>query len=226
MPALCRLRAGSASALQTIRASRPIRSLVPAWDELAASRRTLARRLLHHEEAGVCGAGAGAGTRPIRSSARTAFGRSRSNTRVRVGRRLANTHAASSPSSPMRAVLLSAERATLAPKRPFSPRPAPPLNFAPRWAHVEPERVKIHAAPTRSRLPSLSIAAPITATLPLKLSARLSPKLARGPSPPPVSFSRRLQMVPARVKTHAAPCPESSPPAPIRAVVPLTREEP
>ena len=86
-----------------------------------------------------------------------------------------NTHAAPAPvapskSPPMRAVLPSADRATLDPNAAPAVAP-PPVSFGPCWLQLPPDRVNTHAAP----LARLSLSPPTSAVLPSDDSATLIP---------------------------------------------------
>src|ERR1700726_1362402 len=89
---------------------------------------------------------------------------------VQVDPERVNTHAAPTKllsfSPPIRAVLPSADNATLTPNRPAPTSPLP-VSFEPCWVQVDPERVNTHAAPTNL----LSLSPPIRAVLPSEESA-------------------------------------------------------
>ena len=132
-----------------------------------------------------------------------------------------------SDSPPINAVLPSRDRATLEPKRaPASPVVPPSMSFSPCCVHVEPDRVKTHAAPGQmnadfSALNSpLSHLAPMSAVFPSPDSAALFPKPPLPTSPLPFRASPCWdQTDPDLVKTHAvSSLPAPSPPT--RAVLP------
>jgi hypothetical protein len=118
-----------------------------------------------------------------------------------------NTHAAPllalSLRPPTSAVPPSAESATLEPKAALPAAPLP-VSLLPCWLQVEPERVKIHAAPLFPSSPE----PPTSAVVPSAESATLNPNRPGPVSPPPVSLSpcgmsaptaasARLPLVPA-----------------------------
>src|SRR3954452_14501362 len=131
-----------------------------------------------------------------------------------------NAHAAPtpplSPGPPIRAVLPSADSATLWPNWPV-PVSSLPVSFVPCWVQAPPERVKAHAAPTKP----LSVLPPMRAVLPSADRATLQPNSPAPVSPPPVSFVPCwVQTPPERVNAHAAPTAPLSLGPPIRAVLP------
>src|SRR5471032_576198 len=120
---------------------------------------------------------------------------------------------------PIKAVVASADNATLDPNHVSMVAPVP-VSFGPCCVHPPPERVKSQAAPK----PPLSNAAPIMAVLPSADNATLPAN--QPPSVPPVSSVAVsfapccVQVPPERVNTQAAPTPPLSFGPPIRAVFP------
>src|SRR5471030_209471 len=122
---------------------------------------------------------------------------------------------------PIRAVVASADSATLHPKEPAPVSPSP-VRFEPCGVQTLAERINIQAAP---REPLLS-GPPIRAVFPSAANATLSPKWPLSISSVAVSFGPCcVPTPPERVNTQAAPSPAGSlwPSVgpPIRAVVPL-----
>src|SRR5262249_34935050 len=111
-----------------------------------------------------------------------------------------------SPTPPIRAVLPSAESATLPPKSP-APVSSLPVSLPACWLQTEPVRVNTQAAPFRAS----SSGPPIRAVLPSGASATVAPKRPAPVSPLPVSLPPCwFQAGPERVNTQAAPWPSPS----------------